>query len=170
MTALLAGAAALAMVLAAASGAAHAQTRHVRELDGYVVSLLEAEARRLGLDTTPGVPDLIDRAKDYKGTVVGKVTAGHEYPATEGFRPRDGYFSQSPECERLMRMYMERCAFSDFPHSQYWKTAGHLFPTGKPKSRDDLTTANFIGNLMAQAEPLTARYHRKNKAAPPPPE
>lgn len=171
----LAAAVVAVMVAAAAScpggGAADADLLvPVARLGPYVAAVLaevrssDRRRRRTPADEAPalrpaGVPDLRDHPHDYKGAMVGKVEAEHEYPGTEGYRPADGYFSQSEPCERLMRMWTERCAFKEHKDSLYWKGADKLYPTAAPGGDKPLSTSNYIGNLMAQAAPLSQKYH-----------
>ena len=78
------------------------------------------------------MPNILDRSPSYEPTGVvddrlaycdsyelcaaaGEVNNDHEFPGTEGYRPSRGYFEQNPCCDRLMRVWMEDCAFKDFP-------------------------------------------------------
>ena len=155
---------------------------HVSGLGSYVGAMLEVHAQRRGLatglalrgNTAPalqpggpatGVPDMRDHPKNYLGTEVGKVQAEHEYPATEGYRPVDGYFSQSEPCDRMMHMWTEHCAFKEHKDSLYWKGAEKLYPTAKEgKDGKPISTSNYIGNLIAQSAPLSQKFKAADKA------
>jgi hypothetical protein len=154
------------------------------EFESYFVSLLQAAAKtaaarggRANPWQTEGTvkmhgfirePDVLDWDPDYKPTEQGLVTADQQYPQTEGYQPKQGYFSQSPECDRIMRQWFDLCAFADAPGSYYFKGAAKLFPPGdgtlKGKFKSgNFNTANFIGNVLKNRQPIQQMYNSLHK-------
>jgi len=81
-----------------------------------------------------------------------------EFAMTEGAEPSTGFFRQTPECDAAMRVWFEICAFAspEGKDSLYWhgKNDGYFPPAkngegNKASSVDVLSTANYIGNIIA---------------------
>ena len=100
-----------------------------------------------------------------RNLAVGEVTSKHEFPLTEGYRPRDGYFSQKPECEKVMRQFLEDCAFKAKSDSFYFKSAAKMFPTGTDQtSTGRPNTMTYIGNVIQNMAPLVQSYNQGKKS------
>jgi len=102
-------------------------------------------------------PDIVVHDEEWKGTTVGQPRPHDWHPHLEGFRPPGGYFMQDPGCDRLMRIWLDTCSFSDQKTSVYWQTPDHIFPTGDLE--EEVPTAKYIGNLLKQDFESEPRSH-----------
>jgi len=119
---------------------------------------------KVGADIPVEAPDLVFDEPGYKATEIGQVQPNHEYPETEGYRPPNGYFEQSEDCDQVMRMWFDDCAFLDAPGSIYHLTPDAIFPAGGPVG-DVMPTAKYIGNLLKKvsADEPRAKSKKTNR-------
>lgn len=70
------------------------------------------------------------------GSSSGKVLPNDLTPFTEGYRPpKHGYFQQSGECDQLLRMWTDQCAFKEETENVY-----HAGPKMVSDERDTTAT------------------------------
>lgn len=107
-------------------------------------------------------PDLLDRDPDFKPTLVGS-DPNAPFPETEGYAPPNGYFSQTPECDALMRLWMDDCAFAEEPGSVYHRDPAKMFPTGTADENGRMKTSVYLGNLLKNLETVNEREDLSGK-------
>jgi hypothetical protein len=114
-----------------------------------------------------GPADIIIREPGYKELEEFQPDQSQEFPLTEGFRPPEGWFDQSPECEKYMRTWLNDCAFPEDPENMYHTGMAKIYEPGTEVADNGmLSTASYIGNLMKAAAPLLDD-HRANVAGHP---
>ena len=89
-------------------------------------------------------PPMKDQSEWQFPVTIGGENGG-EYPETEGYHPPGGYFKQSYQCDALMRLWFNKCAFVDAPGSMFWKNHLSVFPT----KEEGETSSTFVGNILA---------------------
>ena len=89
---------------------------------------------------------------DLRPSTHGKVEADDLITETDGYRPPQGYLSQSEDCQAEMKMWMDDCAFVDDPTNVYWRDPKQDWEEGKKDEKGRISTGHYVGNLMEKVE------------------
>jgi len=90
------------------------------------------------------MPDQRGTPPGYEWRRIGKVLPDDPTPLTEGYRPPQfGYFHHSGDCDALMRLWADTCAFKDAAGNVYHagpEPPNTLYPAGADTSRPSAST------------------------------